>query len=69
MAKITFSTFIPYFGNSNPNVRYFAHFENREQKELKHENENIWYFTQNRKRVRVEINGSLYHKEFKILSL
>lgn len=65
---MTFSTFIPYFGNSNSNVRYFVHFENRQRKELKNENGDIWYFTQERKRVRVAISGSLYHRKFEILS-
>ena len=65
---MTFSTFIPCFGNSNPNVRYFVHFENGQRKELKREDGNIWYFTQDRKRVRVAISGSLYHREFEILS-
>ena len=65
---MTFSTFIPYFGNSNPNVRYFVHFKNRQRKELKNENGDIWYFTQERKRVRVAISGSLYHRKFEILS-
>lgn len=63
-----FSTFIPIFGNSNPNIRYFAHLENGKKKELKHESGNIYYFFVNRKRVYVSVNGCLYHKEFSVFA-
>lgn len=66
MKELLFSTFIPYFGNKNPNVRYFVNLENG-KKELKHDHDNIYYFCQDRKRIFVEVSGSLYHNKFKIL--
>lgn len=63
-----FSTVIPLYGNKNPNVRYFVHLENGKKKELKHDHDNIYYFCRDRKRTFVEVNGSLYHKQFKVIA-
>ena len=50
----TFSIFIPSFSNKNPNIKYYAHFE-----------DNLYYYCIDRKKHFVKITGSLYHKNFK----
>ena len=64
-----FSTFIPFFGNKNPFVRYFVKLDNGKKKELKEYNlrNNLYYFCVNRKRIFVEVSGGLWHKNFKVL--
>ena len=60
-----FSTFLPFYGNKNPFVRFFVTLENGIKKELKHLKDNTYYYCTNRQRNFVEITGSLYNKQFK----
>lgn len=64
---MAFTTFIPTFGNKNHNIRYFAHLNNGTKKELKHFENNIFYYCINRKRNFVKISGNLYNKNFEEL--
>lgn len=63
---VNFSTFIPFYENCNPNIRYFAH-TNKGKKELKHFQGNIYYFCIDRKRIYVKVSGGLYNKKYELL--
>lgn len=59
-----FTTFIPTFGNKNPNIRYYVHLDDGTKKELKQIENDVYYYYDNKKRNYVKISGSLYHKVF-----
>lgn len=59
-----FATFIPTFGNKNPNVKYFAYLDDGTKKELKQLEDDVYYYCDNGKRNYVKISGDLYHKVF-----
>lgn len=59
----TFSSFYPTFNNKNSSVRYFVHLGNI-KKELKSLKDDIYYYTESRKRVYVKKQGGMYHEKF-----
>lgn len=64
---MTFTTFIPTFGNKNHDIKLFAHLDNGEKKELKHLKNDIYYFCVNRIKHFVKVTGSIYNKQFEII--
>ena len=64
--NIQFSTFVPFYGNKNPNIRHYAH-TNKGKKELKHLSGDTYYFCIDRQRQYVKVSGSLYHKKYELL--
>jgi len=61
-----FSMFVPFYGNKNSNIRYFAH-TGKGKKELKHLSGDTYYFCINRQKQYVKITGSIYHKKYELL--
>jgi hypothetical protein len=59
----TFSAFYPTYGNKNPSIRYFIHFGNT-KKELKHLQDDIYFYNENRQRVYVKKQGGMWHEKF-----
>lgn len=68
MDNLQFTTFIPLYGNKNPNIRYFVSINGR-KKELRHDYDNIYYFYKKRLKTLVQITGGLYSKKFTICKI
>lgn len=63
---LKFSVLVPYFGARASAPQYFAQYEGKKKK-MKHIDNNIYYFCDDRKKIYVEISGSLYAPKFTVL--